>query len=158
MRIDGQGECKSPKGPWQHFFILSISIDHIRKLIVKTIFTYYLQIACWVGFRALAPSTQTTHIIFVMLGAPLISNLAPNSKQGKRRIDHCGFFYAFKINIPHISTIWIKVVSPHRHLCYKTACLALSFLSPFIQSMPERSKTGMLKHQQSDPEPLIACH
>ena len=36
-----------------------------------------------VGFKVLAPGTQTTHISFVMLVGPLISNLAPNSKKVK---------------------------------------------------------------------------
>ena len=69
---------------------------------VKTIRFNYLHIACHVGFRCMAPGLLYSHIIFVMLTAPLISNLSPNSKGGKCHLDHWEFVYAFKINIPPV--------------------------------------------------------
>ena len=49
---------------------------------------------------------RRVHIIFVMLTAPLIFNLSPNSKQGKWQVDHCEFFYVLKINIALIYNFW----------------------------------------------------
>ena len=46
-----------------------------------------------VGFRSLAPGLADDipwgRIIFVVRAAPLISNVAPNSKRVKCTLDHC---------------------------------------------------------------------